>query len=76
MSNIEVYAPLVDGGLSPLHEEGESCSLLVETILGDDLRPPPRCLTIRIRTESGKEVIIIVPNDQSNAVVRVDGEIV
>lgn len=75
MSNIEVYAPLVDGSLFPLHDVGEGCNLLVATVLGDDLRPPPRSLTIKVATKGGKTVELIIPNDhQATAIVRVDGE--
>jgi len=74
MSNIEVYAPLVDGSMFPFHEKGESCKFLIEEILGDDLRPPPRRLTIKIKTSSGKDVIINIPNDHSEATVNINGE--
>ena len=75
MSNIEVYAPLVNGNMFPYHEAGEGCNLLVEAILSDDLRPPPKNLTIKVSTNSGKNVEIIIPNDHlSTAIVRVDGE--
>jgi len=74
MSNIQVDAPLVNGDLFPLHELGESCGILVETILGDDLRPPPRNLKIKITTGNGKLVEVVIPNDHTSvAVVKVDG---
>ncbi|ALQ51881.1 hypothetical protein [Nitrosomonas ureae] len=74
MGNVEIYAPLVNGSVFPYYENGESCKYLVERILGDDLRPPARSLTIRIITTSGKEVVIVIPNDHSEATVRLDGE--
>jgi hypothetical protein len=74
MSNLEVFAPLVNGDVYPMHEVGEACSLFIGNFLGDDLRPPPRGITILVKTESGKEVKVMIPNDQSSAVVYVDGE--
>ena len=75
MSNIEVYAPLVNGDVFPFHETGEGCNILVESVIGDDLRPPPKNLTIKIKTRSGKTVELVIPNDhQSIAIVRIDGE--
>lgn len=74
MSNLEVSAPLVNGDLYPMHEEGEACKLFVTNFLGDDLRPPPRSITIKIRTESGKHVRIVIPNDLSTSAVFIDDE--
>lgn len=74
MSNIEVHAPLVDGSLFPFHENDDSCKSLVTNILGDDLRPPPRGVTIQIKTELGRTVRISIPNGDSNALVFVDDE--
>ncbi|WP_088178438.1 hypothetical protein [Methylobacillus sp. MM3] len=72
MSNLEVYASLVNGDLYPMHEKGEACQLFVTNFLGDDIRPPPKSITIKIKTESGKAVRIVIPNDQSSTVVFVD----
>jgi hypothetical protein len=74
MSNLEVYAPLVNGSVYPMHEEGEACSLFISRFLGDDLRPPPTSISLNIRTESGQQVRIIIPNDLSSAVVFVNDE--
>jgi hypothetical protein len=74
MSNLEVYAPLVNGSVHPMHEEGEACSLFISRFLGDDLRPPPTSISLNIRTESGQQVRIIIPNDLSSAVVFVNDE--
>lgn len=74
MSNIEVYAPLVDGSSVHLHNTEEGCNHLIEIILGDDLRPPPKNLTIKVTTKGGKKVELIIPNDhQAIAIVRIDG---
>ncbi|MCW8876612.1 MAG: hypothetical protein OQK04_19370 [Kangiellaceae bacterium] len=75
MSNIEIYASLVNGGVFQLLENGEGCNILVETVLGDDLRPPPSNLTIKVKTDSGKNVTVIIPNDYSSkAIVQIEGE--
>jgi hypothetical protein len=76
MSNIEVYAPLVDGGLMPFHGKGDSCSLLIESILGDDFAASPSSIEIKVETASGKVVTVIIPNDPSEAIVRIDGELI
>lgn len=76
MSNIEIYANMVDGSLHPSHRKGDSCRNLVIKTIGDDTGPPARNLIIKIDTESGKTVEVIVPNNQSEAIVRLDGEII
>lgn len=70
MSNFKIDAPLVNGSSFPLHESGDSCASLVVTLLGDDLRPPPRSVIIEVITASGKTVNITIPND-TNSVVNV-----
>ncbi|MQA40357.1 hypothetical protein [Rugamonas aquatica] len=74
VSNLEAYAPLVNGDVYPMHEVGEACRLFINRFLGDDLRPPPRSITLSITTESGRQVRIVVPNDLSSAVVFLDDE--
>ena len=75
MSNIEIDAPLVDGGLMSYHEKGESCRLAVERLIGDDFGAPPRSLNFTIATASGKVVKLIIPySHDDQAVVTVDGE--
>lgn len=75
MSNVTIAAPLVDGGLMPYINEGESCKAAVEVVTGDDLRPPARSLNITVHTKAGKTVIVTIPNDTSGyARVRIDGE--
>lgn len=76
MSNLTIEAPLVDGSLMPFFDEGEVCKHAVTFIAGYDLRPPPRSINIIIKTESGKLVKLVIPNDLSRAIVIIDGEIV
>jgi len=59
-----------------LHEKGKSCSSLIETLCGNDIRPPARNMKIKVFTESMKMVEIIIPNESKDkAIVKVDGEI-
>ncbi len=75
MSNIKVNIQLVDGSDRTLHEKGESCSSLIETLCGNDIRPPPRNMKIKVFTKSMKVVEIIIPNEREDeAIVKVDGE--
>ena len=74
MSNITVSAPLVNGDLWDPFDDGVSCEEIVELICGDDLRPPPASVVIKIATESGKMVELWIPNSGSGkASVRIDG---
>ncbi|MEA9976280.1 MULTISPECIES: hypothetical protein [unclassified Pseudomonas] len=74
MSNIMVSAPLVNGDLWDPFDEGVSCELIVELICGDDLRPPPSSVVIKVTTELGKVVELWIPNSDSGKVsVRIDG---
>ncbi len=74
MSNIEVYAPLVNGGVMPYHEKREGCNIFIENLLGDDMRPPARSLVFKLETEEGKVIELVIPNDLTTAVVLIDGE--
>ena len=76
MSNLTIEAPLVDGSLMPFFDDGEACKHAVTFIAGDDLRPPPRSINITVKTESGKLVKLVIPNDLTKAIVMIDGEIV
>lgn len=77
MSNLEVYAPAVNGSEYSLHELGESCKSAVHTLFTDDFAAPPKFLIIKIHTESGKEVEIGIPYDHdSKAWARIDDQIV
>lgn len=74
--SIAITAPLANGDLwDPLEKEatGED---VVELICGDDLRPAPTGVVIRLRTDSGKLIEIRIPNSTSKASVRVDGVLV
>lgn len=76
MSNLTIEAPLVNGSLMPFFDEGEACKHAVTFITGDDLRPPPRSVNIIVKTDSGKLVKLVIPNDLSKAIVMIDDEIV
>jgi len=74
MANLRIEAPLVDGSLMPYINEKDSCAKAVEFICGDDLRPPPRSVTISVQTQGGKSVVVNIPNDKNGHVrVTVDG---
>jgi hypothetical protein len=75
LSNIEIDAPLVNGGLMPYHDKGESCRRAVELLVGDDFGAPPRSLNFTVRTESGKTVKLVIPYDHNGkAKVLIDGD--
>ncbi len=75
MSNISISASLVDGGLMPYVERGESCQDACTLITGDDLRPAAQAITIRVTTSSGRLVEVSIPNtDTGGARVTVDGD--
>ena len=75
MSNITVTAPLVNGDLWDPYDDGVPCDDLVEMFCGDDLRPPPTSVVIKVTTDSGKVVEVWIPNSVSGqASVQIDGE--
>lgn len=74
MGNVEIEASLVDGGLMPYIDESHSCKAAVQFVTRDDQRPPVRNLFINIKTESGKTVSVVIPNDTTHAIVNIDGE--
>ena len=77
MGNVTIEAPQVDGSLMPYVDVDSSCKEAVEFITGDDLRPPARSLRITVKTQSGKSVVVIIPNDATGqALVQIDGEMV
>lgn len=77
MANIIITAPLVDGSLKPYISENDSCKETVLFICGDDLRPPPRNVKILVKTESGKLIEILIPNDSNSlASVAIDGTVI
>lgn len=76
MPNINVTARLVNGDQwDPLGPEA-TCGDVVGLVCGDDLRPPPTSVTIKLTTNSGKRVEVYISNSaEAAAIVRVDGEI-
>jgi len=76
MSNIEVYANLANGNKHPVLENIKNCKELVNIVMGEDVGSPPRSFDIKLITESGKTVTVNIPNDHSDATVRIDGETV
>lgn len=74
MSNLIIDASLVDGGLMPYIDKGDSCKAAVELITGDDLRPPAVNLRITVHTKEGTTVVVTIPNNASGyARVLIDG---
>ncbi len=75
MPTIMLAAPLVNGDLWDPLDEGATCEDVVQLICGDDLRPPPTCVVIKVTTESGRLVELRIPNsDGTKASVRIDGK--
>lgn len=74
MPIITLAAPLVNGDLWDPLDAGASCEDVVALICGDDLRPPPTSVVIKITTESGKLVELWIPNSGGKASVRIDGK--
>ena len=73
--SMKVTAPLINGDLWDPLDESASGEDVVELICGDDLRPPPTSVVIRVTTESGKRVEVWIPNSGSGkASVRIDGK--
>lgn len=72
MSNVNIYAGLVNGDLMPIIE-GKSSIETVTFFTGDDTGAPPRSVTIEVITESGSKVRIYIPNSSDDASVTVDG---
>lgn len=77
MPKIKIFASIVNGDMwDPLDEEA-TCEDAVELICGDDMRPPPTSVVIKVTTESGKVVELWIPNSSSGkASVRIDGKAV
>lgn len=73
--SINISAPLVNGDLWDPLDENATCEDAVLLVCGDDLRPPPRSVVIKVTTESGKVVKVIIPYDHNGqASVQIDGE--
>lgn len=73
MSNVKIYAGLVNGDLMPIIEEKSSAEI-VTAFTGDDTGAPPTAVTIEVVTESGSRVRIYIPNSSAQASVTVDGK--
>ncbi len=74
MSNIEIYAKQINGDVFPVHSKDDNCSSLIELLFGDDFGAEITVAKIIVSTKCGKEVIIAIPNDSSQAVVSVDNQ--
>ena len=73
MSNVKIYAGLVNGDLMPIIENKTSKEI-VTAFTGDDTGAPLTSVTIEVITESGSKVKIYIPNSSAQASVSVDGE--
>lgn len=73
MSNVKIYASLVNGDLMPLIED-QSSQEIVTAFTGDDTGAPPTSVTIEVTTESGAKVRIFIPNSTADASVSIDGK--
>jgi hypothetical protein len=73
MSNVKIYAGLVNGSLMPIIED-KSSSGIVTAFTGDDTGAPPSSVTIEVITDSGSKVRIYIPNSSATASVTVDGK--
>lgn len=73
MSNVKIYASLVNGDLMPLIED-QSSQEIVTAFTGDDTGAPPTSVTIEVTTESGAKVKISIPNSTADASVSIDGK--
>ena len=76
MSNVTIHSPLVDGSLMPFVDESMTSKEVVEFLTGDDLRPPPRSVQIIVKTQAGKVVTLIIPNDNTATIVKIDGDFI
>lgn len=73
MSNLKIYAGLVNGDLMPIIED-KSSNEIVLAFTGDDTGAPPSSVTIEVITVSGAIVSIYIPNSYADASVTVDGK--
>ncbi len=75
--SIKISAPLVNGDLWDPLDENASGQDAVVLVCGDDMRPPPTSVVVRVTTESGRVVEVWIPNSRSSkASVRIDGKTV
>jgi len=75
MANIVIDLPAVDGSLYDYLGYDHDCKDVIHNLWSDDFGAPPRHMRIKVKTNSGKHVQIIIPysNDQ-NAFVTIDGD--
>ncbi|CAM7608024.1 hypothetical protein [Citrobacter freundii] len=73
MSNVKIYAGLVNGDLMPIIEDKTSAEI-VTAFTGDDTGAPPTSVTIEVISDSGSKVRIYIPNSSASASVTVDGK--
>lgn len=73
MSNVKIYAGLVNGDLMPIIE-GKTSEEIVMAFTGDDTGAPPSSITIEVVTNNGSKVKILIPNSTADASVTIDGK--
>lgn len=73
MSNVKIYARLVNGDLMPIIE-GKTSEEIVMAFTGDDTGAPPSSITIEVVTNNGSKVKILIPNSTADASVTIDGK--
>ncbi|WP_417908851.1 hypothetical protein [Candidatus Electronema sp. PJ] len=73
MKNFEFRISFVNGDASFLNEGWSTGKDFLEHVYGDDTGVPVTGISISVETESGKKVSIVVPNNQSDPYVLVDG---
>ncbi|MDK7100811.1 hypothetical protein [Klebsiella aerogenes] len=73
MSNVKIYAGLVNGDLMPILE-GKTSEEIVMAFTGDDTGAPPLSVTIEVVTNNGSKVKILIPNSTADANVTIDGK--
>lgn len=66
MENFYIEEGMADGTTS--HIEFDNCAELVHWIVGFDVEPPVTEFQMQARTDDGRTVRIIVPNDDSRRV--------
>lgn len=73
MSNIASYFPLVNGDIWDLVEKGQPTRSFIH-LVNEDFGAPQRSLNIEITTDSGKVVKVVIPYDNTKAIVMIDGD--
>lgn len=76
MKNFEMSLPLVNGSALNVYSGDISGKAFIHEHYSDDFGAPPKWLEIVVTTESGKKAKVIIPYDNnSNAIVQIDGEV-